>query len=246
MIPFLLAMDASALPPKAEVIAETATSSLIAQAPEAETEPESSADTPESFPYVGLQLGVGIPNTYDGNFNLLGVPVNTGLELDTGFNGELAIGYQFKQARAEIALGYGNYGVDQQTFNVEGNSSSVPGRGEVDVTTVMLNGYYDFPIRNSDGVKSRWSPYIGAGIGYANIGTPSCARASCFGGGSTSGFAYQGKVGISYRVAERSFAFLEGGYLGSTSGSIDGVSFDDFGAWRVNLGFRVGFGGGER
>ena len=235
MIPFLLALDAASLAPEAQATA--ASSDLIAQA----------ADTPEStstnntFPYASLQLGVGFPNNYKGTTNFGGTAIDTSLDLETGFIGELALGYQFNQVRAEIAVGYGNYGVDQQTF--DGGSIRIPGQGNVDVTTVMLNGYYDIPIRNRDGVKSRWSPYIGAGIGYANISTPSCASAGCFAGGSTNGFAYQGKIGLSYRVAARSFAFLEGGYLGATGGSIDGVDFDDFYAWRVNVGFRIGFGG---
>lgn len=241
MIPFLLALDTDTLAPQAGAsVAQS--SQLIAQAQPADTSSPTEPST--TFPYASLQLGVGFPNNYDGSSNFRGTAIDTSLDLDTGFNGELALGYQFNQARAELAVGYGNYGVGQQTF--DGGSIRIPTSGEVQVTTVMLNGYYDFPIRNSEGVKSRWSPYIGAGIGYANINTPACGRNDCFAGGSTNGFAYQGKLGLSYRVAERSFAFLEGGYMGATSGSIDGVDFDDFGAWRVNVGFRIGFGGAAK
>lgn len=236
MIPFLLAMDIDGLAPKGQATT-AATSALIAQAAPSPDSPITS----NSFPYASLQLGVGFPNNLDGTFKLGDDTFDTSLELDPGFNGELALGYQFNQARAEIAVGYGSYGVDQQTF--DGGTIRIPGRDSVDVTTVMLNGYYDFPIRNKNGEKSRWSPYIGAGIGYANISKPACPREGCFAGGSTNGFAYQGKVGISYRLADRSFAFLEGGYLGSTAGSVDGIDFDNFGSWRINVGFRIGFGG---
>jgi opacity protein-like surface antigen len=114
------------------------------------------------------------------------------------------------------------------------------------LTTVMVNGYYDFPITNSDGSRSRWSPYIGAGIGYANLNLPSCGGSGCFSGGSTGGFAYQGNVGLSYQVTDRSQAFVETGYLGSTSGNVDNVSFGNFNSWRVFLGWRQGFGGSPK
>jgi OmpA-OmpF porin, OOP family len=239
MIPFLVALDADDLAPKAQAAAMVS-HTLIAQAPE----PTVNAPSSNRFPYASLQLGVGFPNSYDGSFNLAGSSVNTSIDLNTGFNGELALGYQFNQARAEIAVGYGNYDSQGQSF---GGGTRIGSNGELQVTTVMLNGYYDIPIYNSDGFKSRWSPYLGAGIGYANINAPACKGTGCFSGGSTDGFAYQGKVGISYRFAERSFAFLEGGYLGATSGSsIDGVDFDNFGTWRLNVGFRIGFGGAPK
>ena len=87
---------------------------------------------------------------------------------------------------------------------------------------------------------SRWSPYIGAGIGWGNLSTPSCATPGCqsFSGGSASTFAYQGKVGISYRATNSGFVFLEGGYLGTTGSTVSTVSYDPFGTWRLNLGWR--------
>ncbi len=58
--------------------------------------------------------------------------------------------------------------------------------------------------------------------------------------------AYQGNVGLSYRVSDRGQAFVETGYLGSTSGTIDDVSFGSFSSWRVLLGWRQGFGGSPK
>jgi opacity protein-like surface antigen len=121
-------------------------------------------------------------------------------------------------------------------------SFSSSSNGALNLTTVMVNGYYDIPLTNSGGSRSRWSPYIGAGIGYANINAPSCSGSGCFSGGSTGGFAYQGNVGLSYGVGNRSQAFVETGYLGSTGGSIDRVNFNSFSSWRVFLGWRQGFG----
>jgi hypothetical protein len=235
MIPFLLAMALEPVP--------TAQMPKIAQAPTNEQQTETSS----TYPYASIKVGAGFPWNYDGSFDVPGSSVDTSLKLNGGFTGELALGYKFNQARAELAVGYGNYGVNNQTFssNRYGSFTS-SSNGSMNLTTVMVNGYYDFPITNKDGSRSRWSPYIGAGVGYANLNVPSCSADSCFSGGSTGGFAYQGNVGLSYRVSDRGQAFVETGYLGSTSGTIDDVSFGNFSSWRVFLGWRQGFGGSPR
>lgn len=240
MLPFLLAMAIEPIPQQAIPSTTQSTTSPIAQT--TNTEP-STQPANNTHPYASIKLGAGFPWDYNGDFNLLDSTVNTSLKLDNGFTGELALGYKFNQARAELAVGYGNYGVNRQTFrsNRSGSFSS-SSDGALNLTTVMVNGYYDIPIINQDGSRSRWSPYIGAGIGYANINAPSCSGSGCFSGGSTNGFAYQGNVGISYRVSNQGQAFVETGYLGSTSDSIDDVNFGSFSSWRVFLGWRQGFG----
>jgi hypothetical protein len=237
MLPFLFATTVEPLPntpPHIPRIAQGATSTA-------------SETDPSSYPYASIKVGAGFPWNYNGDFDLLGTNVDTSLKLDGGFTGELAVGYKFNQARAEVAVGYGNYSSSKQTFNSgRYDSFSSSSNRALNLTTVMVNGYYDIPLTNGDGSRSRWSPYIGAGIGYANINAPSCSGSGCFSGGSTGGFAYQGNVGLSYRVGNRSQAFVETGYLGSTSGSIDRVNFDSFGSWRVFLGWRQGFGGASK
>lgn len=235
MLPFLLAMALEPMP--------TAQSQEIAQVT---SNDQQSAPT-SSYPYASIKVGAGFPWNYDGNFDLLGSNVDTSLKLNGGFTGELGLGYKFNQARAEVAVGYGNYGVNNQTFTSSRYGSfSSSSDGSMSLTTVMVNGYYDFPLTNKDGSRSRWSPYIGAGIGYANLNAPSCSGDGCFSGGNTGGFAYQGNVGLSYRVSDRGQAFVETGYLGSTSGTIDDVSFGSFSSWRVFLGWRQGFGGSPK
>ena len=144
-----------------------------------------------SYPYASLQLGVGFPKSYSGNFDVDGVEgVVTDLDLNTGFNGELALGYKFNNVRSDLSVGYGSFGVNEQRYRTANyGSASVSGRGSTSLTTVMLNGYYDIPIRNADQSLSRWSPYVGGGVGYANISTPACAAADCYSGGSAGAFA---------------------------------------------------------
>jgi hypothetical protein len=85
----------------------------------------------------------------------------------------------------------------------------------------------------------------GAGTGWGNLQTPQCSinggNCPLYQGGSASTFAYQGKLGISYRATSSGFIFLEGGYLGTTAATVNNVSYDPLGLWRLNLGWRQRF-----
>lgn len=395
------------------------------------------------YPYASLQLGVAFPNDLNGHIGAL--DTDTTLRLDSGFNGELAVGYKFNDIRTDLSVGYGTFAVNSQSYSTPGiGSATIGGKGAVNLWTVMANAYYDVPIwgdpagnklrfslgidtttanngsvdtasadadyssrieiwdptandnqgawvpyvadsfykvpgeregerehasvvlvrvpinrdstpdngetltltavngagdrgrgtavirddgsgtvfvtsadrsgvlaptpvqlrrpessnstttadrandssldpavvdpallpadgdgqprgmrrpvirvsrpvvsENSpyvvfsvfrDQLPSRWGPYVGAGIGYANLGTPACAASNCYSGGSAGSFAWQAKLGVAYRATERGSAFLEGGYVGTAgNNSIDDVTFNSFGAWRVNVGWRQGF-----
>lgn len=208
-------------------------------------EPVASTDQANtSYPYATLQLGVGFPNDLNGHLEERGTNITTTLDANTGFYGDVGVGYKIKDFRTDLTFGYSNYGGVRQSLSAPGfGSASRDADGNLQLFTVMLNGYYDIPIRNSNGLRSRWSPYIGGGIGYGSLSFPDCSiSTSCYEGGSMGGFAYQGKVGVSYRATERGFAFLEGGYLGMTGSSVNAVDFDNYGGWRVSLGWRQGFG----
>jgi opacity protein-like surface antigen len=204
---------------------------------------------PKRYPYASIQAGIGFPNNLNGQFTLVNFPqippVKNSLNLNTGFNGELAVGYKFPDFRTDLSFGYSSFGNQTQTLtftNAKGQTLglAVPGKDNVELFTVMANAYYDVKIKNRNGTLSRWSPYIGAGIGLGNLSAPSCAITNCttFSGGNGSTFAYQGKLGLSYRATTSGFAFLEGGYLGTSSSNIGSVNYDPFGTWRLNLGWR--------
>lgn len=238
MIPFLLAADIHPLQ-----LPSRSPQPLVAQAL---TVPAPVPLPTPGYPYVSLQLGAAFPNEYSGDTDVRGVvPITTSFDLNGGFNGELAVGYKWPNWRTELAVGYSNFSADSLEFKIQDEPLQRTGTdGSGNLTTVMVNAYYDIPIRNSAGVLSRWSPYLGAGVGYANISMPSCDFSSgCFGNSSGGALAYQAKAGVSYRATERGFAFVEGGYLGASDTTFEGVGFDNFGAWRVNVGWRQGFGG---
>lgn len=238
MIPFLFAADVQAHPHFKPPL--QASEVRISQAKAQQLGP-SGLTKSGKFPYASLQLGVGIPNTFNGQIG--DINTETELLLNTGFNGEAAAGYKINDFRTDVSVGYSNFPVNQQTYTTPGlGTATFSGKESFNLWTVMLNGYYDIPIRKKDQTLSRWSPYLGAGVGYGNLSIPSCAAANCYSATSSGQFAWQAKAGLSYRATSKGFAFLEGGYL-SAAGSTtsDSATFGSFGTWRVNVGWRQGF-----
>jgi opacity protein-like surface antigen len=81
------------------------------------------------------------------------------IEFDNGFNVGGAFGYDYGLARLEIELAHRENDVD--TINVD--LIDFKGDGDFSATSVMLNGYWDFE------TGSPVVPYIGGGIGFANV-----------------------------------------------------------------------------
>jgi len=76
--------------------------------------------------------------------------------LGSGIEGAVAFGWKFSDGRVELEGGY-------YVSEVE-SIAGVPVTGiDYKMATLMLNGYYDFE------THSDWRPYLGAGIGAANI-----------------------------------------------------------------------------
>lgn len=219
----------------------------VVQASESQNPSGATSGQPEqtqeknAYPYFSVQLGAGFPPNYSGDMPNLGR--QTSLDLNNGFNAEAAIGYRINDFRVDLSVGYGGFGLDQQSFSAQGQNVSFRGDGAVDVLAVMANVYYDVPLKLSSGKLSRWSPYVGGGVGYANVSYPSCVS-GCYGPGSDDSFAWQAKIGVAYRATDSGFIFLEGGYLGTVNNSVSNViDFGNFATWRLNLGWRQRFGG---
>ena len=75
--------------------------------------------------------------------------------------GSIAAGYKFDRIPVSLELNYSYYGQTQfkwvQTFIEATNESAV---GNVNTQTLMANAYYNIP------THSRFTPYIGGGLGY--------------------------------------------------------------------------------
>ena len=123
--------------------------------------------------------------------------------------------------------------------------------GRINRNSILASLYYDIP------TKTRWVPYVGAGLGYTNVSTSDSTYnynvalgsggrsigTSTVPSGSDSAFGYQAKIGLSYLASNSTDLFVEGNYLGNTSVDLGtGTEFGSFNSFGVKAGFRYRFG----
>ena len=128
-------------------------------------------------------------------------------------------------------------------------SGTLATTGTVSTNSVLVSGYYDIP------TKSKFTPYVGAGIGWTGVSVPAqnvSATGTVNGesvtlpvegeGGSGSAFGYQAKIGVSYMVAQPTDVFVEGIYQGNTSVNIGKSTYGSLNNFGVRAGVRYRFG----
>ena len=145
--------------------------------------------------------------------------INTTAQFNTGFSGEVGLGYDFGDIRTELTYIHNNQSLRdvnsrliQETVTPELNNKINSSRTSQD--SVFISLYYDFPC------ESKAKPYIGGGIGYTNVhwaafdssGFDYALEQS---NGSGSVLGYQAKLGISYNLSKQFDLFAEGIYQGS-------------------------------
>lgn len=237
--------------------APAAVSTELAQATSAEVVEVESADGW----YLTIGAGGSWPNSpgWTGRGNVLRVNnalipfTRTGgsLNLGGGFAGEGGVGYDFGKFRTELTYVYNRSSLNQLNYNSaiidgiyvpSGRSRNVS--GSLNSSSVFLSGYYDIE------TGSRWVPYVGAGIGYTNLSTPSVGFSTTVNGqryafNSNSAnkgvFGWQAKLGLTYVVNYNWDLFAEGTYQGSSGFSTDRVNYDSLNSWGARAGFRYRF-----
>lgn len=141
-------------------------------------------------PYVSAKLKyVDMSNEASDSFAKLSVDDNV-------FGGALAAGVAFGNFRTELE------------YNLNSDASKkFPGATlKVESQSYMLNGYYDID------TQTKFSPYIMAGVGFADIK----GKADTLGSISDTNFAWQAGAGISYEVNQA--ISLDAGYRYVDSG----------------------------
>ncbi|RJF87322.1 OmpA family protein [Oleomonas cavernae] len=160
------------------------------------------------------------------------------LSTDNGWAAGGAMGYDFGRPRVEAEVTYRRNEADEissggATVDVDGNLSSL---------AVMINALYDF--ENS----SRFTPYIGAGIGaawvYANdIGVPG-ARVD----DDDVVFAYQGIAGVKVAVTGGLSLFVDYRYFATLDPEFDapggGTIESEYATHNIMAGLTYNFGTG--
>jgi opacity protein-like surface antigen len=201
-------------------------------------------------------LALGAVKPQDQSAHVLthyGYEINGSIQRQTGFSGEVGIGYDFGDIRAEVTYGYTRndlisaqasaMGIDEKTAGLSGTTTT---------QKILANLYWDIK------TKSKFTPYIGGGIGYGAVHQSATTfqmaslvhqSGTGYGQADTSDvLAYQGKIGIGYMTTPNLEIFLEGvyqgntGYYGESGFTPNPGSNGNSNAWGANLGFRYKLG----
>jgi opacity protein-like surface antigen len=169
---------------------------------------------------------------------------STKLDLGGGFSGDVGVGYDFGALRTELTYGYSRASLNAVgaanpigfgTFGIVPFTNNVS--GIINKNDVLVSLYYDVE------TNSRWTPYIGGGIGYTNLSTPSFSLNGFPTNSVNKGlFGWQAKLGVSYAMNYNSDIYLEGVYQGAGGYSSENLTFDAFNSWGGKIGFRYRFG----
>jgi opacity protein-like surface antigen len=157
------------------------------------------------------------------------------MQTNGGFSVDSGIGYDFGAIRTELTYGYSSPSVDSVVSRDLSRSFNTG--GQISKNDILLSAYWDvLPF-------SRFTPYIGAGIGYSKISFPS------FNGGSYNNppyhdkglFGWQAKAGISYALAYNWDVYAEGTFSGTGNSQFQAVNFSSYNDVGAKLGFRYRF-----
>ncbi len=153
-------------------------------------------------PYIALKGGVYLQNKLD--YDFIGLDNFFTSKYKPGIDVAGALGYDFEGIRVEVEVGYKRAGVDRFGFQVNGQPLATQSgslvTGNSHVFTGMLNAYYDIS-------QSRIRPYVGAGVGIADVvsdhvGYSGYGDDGIFLDKSTAAFAFQAMGGVRMAVSK--------------------------------------------
>jgi opacity protein-like surface antigen len=202
--------------------------------------------------YATLGSGFVAPQSPSLSYSSAGYNYTGSINQNTAYSGEIGGGYDFGPVRAEFTYAYTPISSSQWNVNWNGGSASAPVATSYNLSSFLFSGFYDVK------TKSKFTPYIGGGIGPGIAVIPSVntsLNGTTFRTNSESQavFAYQAKAGVSYAASKEADLFVEAGYLGAsgatyniTSSAVPGVntpiSIGANGGFIAKLGFRYRFG----
>jgi len=186
-------------------------------------------------PYVSGNLGLAIANDSD-----LSDPSGTGtIEFDKGLAFGVAAGYGFGNTRVEGEIAYQKNDYDKLSLSAPGvgSFSGLNVDGHATSTAFLLNGYYFF--KNNSSI----TPFIGAGLGFANIDVSDISVPGI--GALTSSsddtvFAYQIGTGVGFAVNEKVTLDLKYRYFATSDPNFEGTDAE-YSSHNIYACVRVGF-----
>ena len=191
---------------------------------------------------IYFSIGGGINFVGDIESSIAGI--NGEYATNNPFQYSLAIGKEFEEWKLEFNYSGTTLSSDQLTVTAGGvgATAALTPDYEADVTSYMIYAYKVFP---SDTTK--FTPYIGAGLGLSSIDAPSQNIALAGVNFVTSDFEEQVftfglKGGVDYEIAENTSLYTELGYLNLASFETDAnEEFDSINAFVVSAGLRFSF-----
>jgi opacity protein-like surface antigen len=173
----------------------------------------------------GTVLPAGTPlgweTEFSSGYSVMGA---FGYTMESGFSGEFEIGVISNDVKGHSGVNVGGTNIDGEDAGVlitgSGNLGTTvgelvaAGRGDVQTTTYMLNALYHF--QNF----GKFQPYVGGGIGLADVKVAYKPSEVVIADNSDDGFAWQLKIGGEYAVSEELGIFVEYRYLQVEEASI--------------------------
>ncbi len=163
----------------------------------------------------------------------------------TGFGGYAALGHRFGPVRAEFE--YGRTENDSDRYMVTSPfMATIDQVGELDINRFMANAFYDFKF-----ARSRFSPYVGAGVGAASIYNLRIA-ATAFNptpirliDDNAATFAWQAMAGVAFSVTPRlqlttQYRWFDAGTVDFEDARSENVTADIAGS-HIEFGLRFAF-----
>jgi hypothetical protein len=183
--------------------------------------------------YVTVGAGAAWPSNWDFQDNLSEYNFNGNANLTGGFSVDGGVGYDFGAIRTELTYGFTRASLHKVHFD---DIETFNGSGNVNKNDVMASVYLDIPFGS-------WVPYLGGGIGYTNLSTPSYTIGDMrFSSDNQGLFGWQAKAGVAYVMNWNTDIYVEGTYSGASGFNGDDFKYSSFNNWGAKLGFRYRFG----
>ncbi len=187
--------------------------------------------------YATNAVGFSSPRDWEAQLE----EVETEIDLSDGIAGEVAFGRKLTNWRLEASYGlnYSSWKSMKVTSSTSEAEAKIGMKGRINVQTFLISSFYDF--KN----KSKFSPYVGGGLGLSQLGSPKITMTH---GGdsyttSENGIALSGKLtaGVTYKLDHTNDIYLEGGLLQLFPMGDEDISIDPLRFAGVKIGTRWRF-----
>lgn len=201
-------------------------------------------------PYVSVMGGLNWVAAQDLNQNNLDfVEMEFNQPLDSGYATGLALGWRFPIGlRPEVELSYRKNSLTQFNNRVYEGGGSIDGKGKEEATSLMANLWYD--ALNLPAPFSRFTPYIGGGLGYTTLSVSGLEAGGVQFGDThrDTVSAYQLGAGVGFELTDQWSMSLDYRYLktrdahfGDIQGLPQGDVSTDYSAQSLMLGLKYWF-----